>query len=109
MYKKTNNPTIYFYNLSDPETNEVCYIGQTVSPLQRLSNHVYQVSGNYYKDLWISNLSQIGLSPVMTIIQERKISEINHWHHERKLVEFYWRSDQPLLNSGIRGRLCTLL
>lgn len=97
---------IYFYNLSDPETDEVCYIGQTVNPSQRLLQHLTQLNGTYYKNLWIGDLRQRGLLPVMTVIQERNSDDIDHWWHERKLIKFYWNSGQPLLNGGIRDKMC---
>jgi hypothetical protein len=47
------------------------------------------------------------MMPVMTVIQKCESTEINKWNQENELIELYWKSGQPLLNGGIRGRLCS--
>ena len=54
----------FIYCLRCPETNEVRYVGQTISKLEnRLKNHIYETKRNLklgklltHKENWINNL-----------------------------------------------------
>ena len=61
----------YIYTLSDPDTKEVRYIGQTFQPKVRLAQHCgSQLSGKSRRAEWIRGLVSEGKKPVMSIIEE---------------------------------------
>jgi hypothetical protein len=62
------NRTYSIYALIDPRNNAVRYVGLTVYPDERLKQHI-QGDGNIPKRQWISELSQLGLSPLMQTIE----------------------------------------
>jgi hypothetical protein len=84
-----SNRTYTIYALVDPRDNGVRYIGLTVYPEERLKQHV-QGDGNIPKRQWITELSQLGLSPLMQAIEttqtlaaafEREGYWIDHYLH----------------------------
>ncbi|MHA1814374.1 MAG: hypothetical protein ACTSX1_00060 [Candidatus Heimdallarchaeaceae archaeon] len=81
--------TIKIYTLSHPLTNEVRYIGKTVSKLKyRLSGHISEAKrgeDKSYKNSWIISLLKQDLKPVIEILDE--ISDEN-W----EWLEQYWIS-----------------
>jgi hypothetical protein len=71
------------YSLNDPITNEVRYIGKTISPLyKRLSSH-YRDRKKSYKTHWINGLKKNGLKPIINIIE---ICNNENWEEREK----YW-------------------
>jgi group I intron endonuclease len=72
----------YIYCLKDPRTNEIRYVGQTINePRKRLSQHIHQEKRTKGKlthvNSWIRNLKQFNLSPIMEILEECLVSELN--------------------------------
>lgn len=61
---------LFLYSLNDPFTDEVRYIGITVSPKSRLKNHITDLSYNKEKCEWIRDLLSKKSKPVMKIISE---------------------------------------
>lgn len=62
---------IYIYTLSNPVTNEVKYIGQSINPTYRLSKHICdRKNTETHKGAWIKSLFLIGLKPKMEILDE---------------------------------------
>ena len=60
----------YIYALSDPDTQEVHYIGQTYTLRSRLANHAHGAgSGNYLQVSWQISLKERKLLPVMTVLE----------------------------------------
>jgi hypothetical protein len=83
------NRTFSIYALIDPRDNGVRYVGLTEYPDERLKQHI-QGDGNIPKRQWISELSQLGLSPHMHTIEtvqtlsaafEREGYWIRHYIH----------------------------
>lgn len=73
------------YTLSDPITNEVRYIGQTVMSLKmRLGNHIREsrTNKNTYKLNWIRSLEKKGVKPIIELLDEGIWGE----------TEIYWIS-----------------
>lgn len=61
----------YIYGLIDPRTNQIRYVGKTNNLKQRLFDHTRRSKHkNTYKDKWICSLIDIGLKPLMTILEE---------------------------------------
>ena len=104
-----NQYTNYFYALSDPITFEVCYIGQTKYPKQRISQHkkaAFTFSGNAYMTCWISGLWERSLEPVFEIIE--KTTDLETWMNPEKreyeIIQAYWAKGCPLLNRKPRRK-----
>lgn len=67
------NTTCKIYTLSDPITNEVRYIGQTVMSLKmRLGNHIRESRRphNTHKLNWIRSLNKKGVKPQIDLLEE---------------------------------------
>jgi group I intron endonuclease len=58
----------YIYTLSHPETNEVRYVGKTINIKRRYKQHLYD-KRTTHKSSWVKSLKQLGLKPIMTIIE----------------------------------------
>jgi hypothetical protein len=72
----------YIYTLSDPRTQEIRYVGQTInSPSKRLSQHIHQESRVVGKlthvNSWIRNLKQNNFKPILAVVEECPIEELN--------------------------------
>ena len=69
------------YSLNDPITNEVRYVGKTVSPLyKRLSSHFRDKTPSY-KTNWINSLKEKGLKPTINILE---ITNEDVWQEREK-------------------------
>lgn len=83
------------YSLNDPETNEVRYVGKTVSPLyKRLSSH-YRDKKKSYKTHWIESLKEKKLKPIIKLIE---ICDENNWEEREKYWISYFRKHSRLTN-----------
>lgn len=59
------------YTLKDPITNIVRYVGCTLNPKSRYSSHLsYLRQDDNKKVIWISDLKNKGLKPIMTILDK---------------------------------------
>jgi len=93
---------VYFYTLSDPITEEICYVGQTNNPVARAKQHkdLGHIGGNFLKFLWIGALHRKGLEPKFTVIYETDDNDV-FWKPtklEAEFIEEYWQMGEPLLN-----------
>ena len=77
----------YIYGLQDPNTLEIRYIGASVNPKARLSDHWTKRENNTLKEDWIESLQ---IKPILVILDE--LSE--DWESR----EAYWI--QHALNLG---------
>lgn len=61
---------VFIYTLSDPETLEIRYVGQTVNPKARFNKHMYITRNNHtwHSQRWIKSLISKGFVPKMDII-----------------------------------------
>lgn len=83
------------YSLNDPETNEIRYIGKTVSPLyKRLSSH-YRDKSHSYKVHWISSLKEKKLKPKIVLVE---ICDETNWEEREKYWISYYREHTRLTN-----------
>ena len=94
----------YIYSLDCPITNTPKYIGKTINPKQRLAQHI-RSNEKTKKYAWIKSLKNIGLKPIMTIIESHK-NDFNFW--ENWYIEYYKFLGLELKNhkgGGVGGRL----
>lgn len=77
--------TVFIYDLSDPLTGFVRYVGKSVRPKERLAAHIRQARAGspVYCKRWISGLLQAGQRPVLSILEEVSASEAD-------VAERYW-------------------
>lgn len=78
----------YIYSLNDPITKEPVYVGQTIKPKARFSQHLSEATmhpcyGNRKKGDWILNLRAKGLVPEMKLLEEVDLKNAND-------TEFSW-------------------
>lgn len=76
---------VYIYGLVDPETNQIRYIGKSIRPFERLTNHMNEKS-NCHRSHWLQSLKRKGLKPTLVIFEEI----IGEWPWQE--AEIYWIS-----------------
>lgn len=74
----------YIYELIDPETNKIRYVGITNNPKVRYWHHLENLTGGPEKILWVKDLVSRGLKPTFAIREEIEDRE------EVLLKERYW-------------------
>ena len=93
---------VFYYMLSDPETNEVCYVGKTTDLERRYKQHCSNpgnFKGNAYMTKWISGLARIGKMPTMDVIDSITEDFTGATSQkERELIKQKWAEGCPLLN-----------
>lgn len=61
----------FIYILLDPRDNQVKYVGKTINPQRRYSQHRYEATHTKsYKNNWFLSLLLIGIDPQMVVIDE---------------------------------------
>jgi hypothetical protein len=92
--------TTFIYTLSDPETNEIRYIGKADDLTRRLSGHLNDRKVSH-KRHWISSLKRRGLKPLIQVIEE---VPIDSWgERERYWIDFYRTQGCHLTNTALGG------
>lgn len=81
---------MFIYTLSDPDTNEIRYIGKTKNIENRYNRHIQKCyldkyGKNTYKSNWIKSLIKINKKPIIEILDEGDKYNIND-------LEIYWIS-----------------
>lgn len=91
----------YIYILQDPLSNEVRYVGKSISPERRYHSHLWHrpkiKSHSYY---WIQSLLKKDLKPIMTIIDE---TETNWQELEQYWIEQFRQWGFNLTNITVGG------
>lgn len=90
----------YIYALRDPETGKVMYVGTSINPRERLSNH-YGEKNHKDKYLWIRALVGKGMKPELVILQRCRFN--NRYRREAEWTYRYWRRGEASLNK-VAGR-----
>ena len=67
MNENSNN---LIYGLFCPVTNNPVYIGKSSSGIKRPFQHIIEDSHNDNVNLWVHNLKEDGLSPVLVILEQ---------------------------------------
>jgi hypothetical protein len=61
----------YIYTLIDPITKEVRYVGKSINPKNRYSQHIRSsVKRKTYVNIWVNDLINDGLKPIMEIVDK---------------------------------------
>lgn len=92
----------YIYALTDPDTQEVRYIGKADNPQKRLNRHLGQFEPKpTHKSNWIKSLLEIGKQPGVKILEE--VDESEWQSSERKWINEYKSSGANLTNTTDGG------
>lgn len=75
---------IFVYTLTDPRDGLVKYVGITMRPTRRLSDHLND-KRNTLKSTWVKSLKKLGLKPLFDVID---VTDEENFCH----VEQYWIS-----------------
>lgn len=101
--------THYIYTLEHPITKDIRYIGQSINPINRLSNHLATSTKNRNTRThkWILSLINQGLKPVMHILDTSDTNNIDQ-------LEMYWISQLKswnfnLTNHELGGKSCIMV
>lgn len=89
--------TVKIYALKDPISNIIKYIGRSVNPKNRFKQHIFSARKDGKKDIksaWIRSILDIGLIPIIEIIDECLVDEaitremywIKYYMKENKLT-----------------------
>lgn len=100
----------YIYHLVDPRDESICYVGSTNDPYKRYSAHISEalklscrgLIATNKKSIWIRELDELGLEPVLVIVGtcEREEATIE------EIAEYYRQADAGavLLNRSVPCR-----
>lgn len=104
IFMKTYCSIGYLYQLLDPETKEIRYIGQTQNPKRRYRQHITEVANNKtHKINWIFSLNSKGLKPEMFVFKCLSVEELTK--QEDYYINFYKEQGCKLTNSVRPRRL----
>lgn len=90
--------TTFIYALSDPDTNEIRYIGKANNIKYRLWSHLHEAKRdlrNLRKCNWIKSLMSKGKRPIISVVEE---VPFEHWVER----EIYWIAE-------FKARGCNLI
>jgi hypothetical protein len=92
----------YIYTLIDPETKKVRYVGKTINPKKRLSDHISESHRiKNYRCNWIKSLLNKGLKPIIEIVEI--CSLINFEEREAYHIGLYNFSELTNSDEGGQG------
>lgn len=93
----------YIYGLVDPRTNQIRYIGKSDRPKERLTQHLSKSpKQRTYKSNWINELLKLGLTPVLTILEE--VINRDWGKAEQEWIDKGKQRGWPLTNQADGGR-----
>lgn len=89
----------YLYELSDPITDEVCYVGITNDLQRRKSDHLRGLgfANHYYAILWAARISE-SKNVTMTVIGEFDSKRLASFAEKKRIFQ-YADDNYPLVNS----------
>ena len=80
---------VFIYCLKDPITDELRYIGKSLNPKRRFTQHLWEASRGIktHKNNWIRKIISSGNVPVIEILEE--CDESNWAYRERYWIDFF--------------------
>jgi hypothetical protein len=93
------------YVLSDPNTGEPCYVGQTNNPERREYEHTVDTKGSKRKVEWIAGLVHEGKEPIFSIYKEVYGSDADLSRDERETIKTLRDVGYDLLNATDGGEV----
>jgi hypothetical protein len=95
----TSQRTVFIYDLTDPRTGCVRYVGKSVSPKARLATHIREARGGVttHCKRWIDGLLKAGFLPAMGVIEETTEAHAND-------AERYWIGVLRLIGADLTNR-----
>jgi hypothetical protein len=96
--------TVTIYALTDPDTGEVRYIGQTKDAWKRYASHLLMVQGSTAKHGWFLDLQQRGRLPVLKTLEEH-IDPSAARDREQWWIRHYRTAGQALTNYEPKPKL----
>lgn len=95
---------ISIYSLECPIDNKIRYIGKTNNIKNRFDAHFYDLRRKGHKANWIKKIKQVGLKPIIEIIDEVEESSWQFW--EQHYISLYKSWGFDLLNITDGGDGC---
>jgi hypothetical protein len=82
----------YIYALVDPVTDMVRYIGQSIRPNERLASHIWYAKNKRrrWNEYWMFSVIKKGYIPIMEILHECKIDDLNFWEEHYIFLYKSW-------------------
>lgn len=65
-------PIVHIYALLDPESGDVRYIGKSIRPERRLSDHLTQTPTACHRSHWLESLKSRNLKPDLVILESSR-------------------------------------
>ena len=91
----------YIYGLVDPRDNMLRYVGKSIRPLERLSNHLNEKS-NCHRSHWLHLLKRNGIKPRIVVLEV--VGEGRTWQEaEREWIAMFREAGFNLVNSTDGG------
>jgi len=97
----------YIYHLSDPDSNDIVYVGQTTNPYYRLIHHISDKRDNAEKHQWISSLKSKNKKPILTVL-EAVDSNLHPTQREEYYINLYTSMGFKLFNKRLDLRKSNL-
>lgn len=99
--RASKSGTIWIYCLKDPNTNKIRYVGKSIRPQDRLTNHMNETKP-CHRTHWLQQLKRDGLRPILGILDFCREGE--SWQIlERSWIKRAKESGWPLTNSTDGG------
>lgn len=90
---------VFIYTLKDPITEEIRYVGKTVTALNtRLKVHIHQSKKKKkltYKEAWIKGLLNINLKPIIELVEK---CNTENWVEREKYWICFYKSKSKITN-----------
>jgi hypothetical protein len=87
----------FVYALIDPRTDAVAYVGISFNATWRFSQHLKCDSTNEAKNIWIQQLQDEGLQPVLKVLETVDTASIAR-KREKYWINYYATQQMPLRN-----------
>jgi predicted GIY-YIG superfamily endonuclease len=90
----------FVYELVDPRTNDVAYVGITDNPNRRFQAHLSDTETNDEKRMWIEQLRSENLEPRMRILETVETRE-EAFQREKYWIRHYIEQGKFLINISL--------